>query len=191
MRLRDPSPTPDRSLSVWEGIAISLPSVACRQVAPASLPPPFELIIELASPSIDGIADGMPKTDATLSGVGEAGGGVGEAGGGGGEAGGGSEAAGGGGEAGGSGTSGAGGAGGVAGVIEALARAGLDATAKRYLGTYRLVAGELVNGRSVWRHTSHADAWLAFCGNGWHIQPRSHLGEQRGWPYFLRDASGV
>ena len=60
-----------------------------------------------------------------------------------------------------------------------------------YLGTYRLVAGELVNGRPVWRHTSHADAWLAFCGNGWHVQPRSHLGEQRGWPYFLRDVLGA
>ena len=66
----------------------------------------------------------------------------------------------------------------------------LPGEAARYLGTYRLVVGQLVNSRPAYQHTSDATRWIAFTGNGWMGQTESVLGEKKGF-LDLRDAAAA
>jgi hypothetical protein len=57
----------------------------------------------------------------------------------------------------------------------------LEGDAAEYMGGYRLVVGKLVNGRPVWRHTTHLTCWLAFDGAIWRGQPEASLGQKSGF----------
>ena len=62
--------------------------------------------------------------------------------------------------------------------------------AARYLGTYRLVVGKLVNSRPAYQHTSDATRWIAFTtGDLWMGQPESSLGEKAGFLYVTDSAA--
>jgi hypothetical protein len=56
----------------------------------------------------------------------------------------------------------------------------LSGEAAKYLGTYRLVVGKLVNGRPVWQHTSDGNRWIAHDTTSWMGQTESALGQQAG-----------
>jgi hypothetical protein len=56
----------------------------------------------------------------------------------------------------------------------------LSGEAAKYLGTYRLVVGKLVNGRPVWQHASDGNRWIAHDTTSWMGQTESALGQQAG-----------
>ena len=56
----------------------------------------------------------------------------------------------------------------------------LPGDAAEYMGEYRLDGSRLVNGRRVWRHTTHLTCWLAFDGANWRGQPEADLGQRWG-----------
>jgi hypothetical protein len=72
----------------------------------------------------------------------------------------------------------------------------LPGDAAEYMGGYRLVVGELVNGRPAFQQvtpgSSLADGsrWIAFTGDGWIGQIESSLGEENGF-LFLRDPAAA
>eukprot|EP00900_Chrysochromulina_parva_P018879 jgi/Chrpa1/26993/Chrysochromulina_OHIO_Genome00008865-RA len=56
----------------------------------------------------------------------------------------------------------------------------LEGAAAEYMGEYRLYGSKLINGRSMWRHTTHLTCWLAFDGANWRGQPEASLGQKSG-----------
>lgn len=57
----------------------------------------------------------------------------------------------------------------------------IEGEAGKYLGLYKLVPGQEVHGKPVWRHTSRADRCIAFTGSFWMAQHMRFLGERKGW----------
>ena len=66
----------------------------------------------------------------------------------------------------------------------------LSGDAAKYIGTYRLDVGTLVNGRPAYQHMSDAKLWIAFVGNGWMGQPEEVLGQKDGL-LDLRDSAAA
>ena len=56
----------------------------------------------------------------------------------------------------------------------------LPGLAAKYLGTYHLVVGKLVNDRPAYQHTSDATRWIAFAGERWMGQTEDVLGKRKG-----------
>jgi len=66
----------------------------------------------------------------------------------------------------------------------------LSGDAAKYIGTYRLDVGTLVNGRPAYQHMSDATLWITFVGNGWMGQPEEALGQKDGL-LDLRDSAAA
>jgi hypothetical protein len=66
----------------------------------------------------------------------------------------------------------------------------LPGKATKYLGTYRLCSGKLVNGRPAYQHTSDATLWIAFDGDDWMGQSEQSLGGTKGF-LDLRDPAAA
>ena len=54
--------------------------------------------------------------------------------------------------------------------------------ASKFLGTYRLVIGKVVNKKPAWRHTEDGSRWIAYTTKGtWNGQYESSLGKPEGY----------